>query len=70
MFSSQDNRRRFWYFVRCRKRSPPPPVFNHNDVQFTQSNAISAEFKYYFSSVFNPQGVVPDNPPHRSLPIP
>lgn len=69
MFTSDDNRRKFWSFIRSRKNSPPPPKFRYNDATIVNSNDIASVFGSYFSSVFNPSVPVPTDPPVCPLPI-
>lgn len=70
MFSSNDNRRRFWSFVSKKKQNAPPPKFIVNNSSLSQPSEISNAFNDMFSLVFNPSGSVSDEPPSGSLPIP
>ena len=52
MFSSKDNKKRFWSFVRSRKRSPTPLSFKHGAQTLVNPHEIACAFNTYFASVF------------------
>ena len=70
MFTSDDNRRRFWAYVRSRKKSPAPRVFHRNGVSLMQPLDISEAFNIHFASVFNHSVPIPEEPPDCKHPIP
>ena len=69
LFTTKDNRRSFFAFVRSRKQSPPPPKFRYNDHLLSKPAEIASTFSSYFSSVFAPPTQLPPVPPPCPLPI-
>ena len=69
LFLSNDNRKRFWAYVRSRRQSPTPLSFKQGDNILTDYDDIATAFNSYFASVFSEPSNVPDNPPSCDFPI-
>ena len=70
MFSKDDNKRRFWCYVRDQRKSKCPSSFHHDNEQVSKPEKIAELFNSYFASVHSPSQNLPDSPPTCELPIP
>ena len=69
LFSLPDNRKRFFAFVRERKRSLPPPVIVVDNCVVSNPADIASEFLCSFQKSFTEQSIVPHEPPKCDFPI-
>ena len=70
LFTLNDNRKRFFAYVRSRKTSLAPPVLVDNNNVINKPNDIAERFATYFQSIYPPPSNLPNVPDACVHPIP